>query len=56
MEEILEFEDDYEEDKEELINRLYQLQNNFKNFLLKDKPHIKKLEWIKRMTGEFHRL
>lgn len=52
MEEILEFEDDYEEDEEELMNKLYQLQNNFRNFLLKDKPHIKKYKKARKIHGE----
>ena len=34
--------DDYEEDEDDCINELYQMQNNLRNFLLKDKPHIKK--------------
>ena len=51
-EEILEFEDDYEEGEDELINGLYQMQNNFRDFLLKDKPHIKKYKRARKIHGE----
>ena len=51
-EDILEFEDDYGEDGDERINELYQFQNNLRDFLLKDKPHIKKYKKARKIHGE----
>lgn len=44
-EEVLEFEDDY-------ISELYKIQNNLRDFLLKDKPHIKKYKKARKIHGE----
>ena len=52
-EDILEFEDDYEEnDEDDLINGLYQMKNNFRDFLLKDNPHIKEYRKARKIHGE----
>ena len=51
-EDILEFEDDYGEDGEEWINEFYQFQNNLRDFLLKDKSHIKKYKKARKIHGE----
>ena len=51
-EDILEFEDDYGEDGDERINELYQFQNNLRDFLLKDKPHIKKYKKARKIHRE----
>ena len=50
-EEIIEFEDDYEDYEnyeDDYINGLYQLQNNFRIFLLKDKDHIKNIKNLEK--------
>ena len=54
IEDIIELEDDYEEDDDEgnLINGLIQIQNNFRDFLLKDKPHIKEYRKARKIHGE----
>ena len=54
-EEIIEFEDDYEDDeddKDDYINGLYQLQNNFRIFSLKDKDHIKNYNKSRKIHQE----
>lgn len=51
-EDILEFEDDYGEDGDEWINEFYQFQNNLRDFLLKDKSHIKKYKKARKIHGE----
>lgn len=52
-EDILEFEDDYEDNEEDdLIKGLYQIKNNFRDFLLKDKPHIKEYRKARKIHGE----
>ena len=51
-EDILEFEDDYREDGDEWINEFYQFQNNLRDFLLKDKSHIKKYKKARKIHGE----
>ena len=51
-EEILGFEDDYKEYENDCINGLYQMQNNLRDFLLKDKPHIKKYKKARKIHGE----
>ena len=44
--------DDYEEDEDYYINKLYQIQNNFRNLLLKGKPHIKEYKKARKIHGE----
>ena len=54
-EEIIEFEDDYEDYEnyeDDYINGLYQLQNNFRIFLLKDKDHVKKYKKSRKIHQE----
>lgn len=51
-EDILEFEDDYGEEGDEWINEFYQFQNNLRDFLLKDKSHIKKYKKARKIHGE----
>ena len=57
-EETLEFEaeDDYDYDcdyeEDDYINGLYQLQKTLRDFLLKDKPHIKKYKKVRKIHGE----
>lgn len=52
IEEILEFEDDYEEYEDDYINGLYQILNDFRDCLLKDKLHIKKYKKARKIHGE----
>ena len=49
IEKIIEFEDDYEDD---YMNGLYQLKNKLRDFLLKDKAHIKKYKKVRKIHGE----
>ena len=51
-EDILEFEDDYGEEGDEWINEFYQFQNDLRDFLLKDKSHIKKYKKARKIHGE----
>jgi hypothetical protein len=56
IEEIVEFEDeydyDYESNEENYIDKLYQIQNNLRDFVLKDKSHIKKYKKARKIHGE----